>query len=209
MNGPVFRLVALLLLLLPPMKSLTRTSQQQKIAQMEADIKKLSRRHGDSDDEAERERAAKKAKGPSALEQELAKYSRGRTAGAKKGQKKDEGDVLALLSNFRSKIRDAPAGDDDVDMDTGDDAHGDGGDKDKAGDEEEMESLEVDDDRDWLSHRLKFPKTVDLEEQSKAQDHYEVIDPRARGRQAKDEEKDRKGSQRKGGPNNASRGGRR
>ncbi|KAG8993931.1 Peptidyl-prolyl isomerase cwc27 [Tulasnella sp. JGI-2019a] len=186
-------------------KDAAKESQQEKIARMEADIKKLSRRHGDDsdEDEAERQRAAKKAKGPSALEQELAKYSKGRTAGGKKGQKRDEGDVLAKLSSFRSKIRDAPGGGDDDGMD------GEGGEeKDKTVGNEEVEGVEIDDDRDWLSHRLKFSKTMDLEEQSKAQDHYEVIDPRERGRQAKNEEKDRKG-QRKGGPSKVFNAGRR
>ena len=50
---------------------------------------------------------------------------------------------------------------------------------------------EVDDDTDFLSHRLTFPKGNE-EEVNKAEREYEVIDPRQRSAQAKQEERERK-----------------
>ena len=164
---------------------------------MEADIRKLARRRGDSDSESEQERKAKKAKGPSALQQELAKYSKGPKT-SKKGARKDESDILAALSNFRSKIRnnedDAPQLDSDGDRDA------------KEDDSAETQEREVDDDVGWLRHRLNFPKD-DGSTTAQAMDHYEVIDPRARGKQAQDEEKERKQNQRRAGPSQVFRAG--
>jgi len=120
------------------------------------------------------------------LEVELAKYSKGR--GGKKGHKKDESDVLAALSSFRSKLQDVSADrDDDVGVPE---------DVPEAG-EGAPEGLEVDNDRDWLGHRLHFTRTDETTQQ--ALDHYEVIDPRARGRQAEEEERERKQQQRRSG----------
>ena len=53
------------------------------------------------------------------------------------------------------------------------------------------EGLEVDDDVEWLSHQLQFPKD-NGQESARAEHDYEVIDPRARGARAKEEEKARK-----------------
>lgn len=161
------------------MLSFHRTTREQEIAKMEEDIRKLSRRRGDSDSETER--AAKRPKGPSAYQLEIAKYKKSKPS-LKKG-KKDESDVLAALSSFRTKLRGV-----------GDDEEGGAGNE-TAPDAEEVE---VDDDREWLNHRLHFPKGNE-EVNQQAQDHYEVIDPRARGKKAIEEEKARK-QERRGGP---------
>ena len=57
--------------------------------------------------------------------------------------------------------------------------------------------MEVDDDTDFLGHELRFPKD-NAEEVGKAERDYEVIDPRARGAQARAEEKERKARSMKG-----------
>lgn len=148
---------------------------------MEADIRKLTRRHDSDDEEEERQRKAKKSKGPSALEQELAKYSKGKKGG--KGKKKDEGDTLAALDAFRGKLKDRLEEDDpDGDVPMADGAAEDG-----------EENLDVDDDQGWLGHRLHFPKD-DGSETVRAEMDYEVIDPRVRGQKAKDEEREKKRS---------------
>jgi len=51
--------------------------------------------------------------------------------------------------------------------------------------------LEIDDDVEWLGHRLEFPKD-NGQESARAEHDYEVIDPRARGARAKEEEKARR-----------------
>lgn len=144
----------------------------------------MSRRRnggGDSDDEPSKKKVKK-----SYLEEELAKYSKGK--GSKKGKKKDEGDVLAALNSFRGKLKssmfDAP---EDADMETEDGAGG----GETAPPTGEDPGIEVDDDRGFLTHALHFPKD-DGEETRKADRDYEVIDPRERGAKAKDEERERK-----------------
>lgn len=55
--------------------------------------------------------------------------------------------------------------------------------------------MEVDNDFEFLGHRLTFARDNDLadeQERNKAVRDYEVIDPRVRGAQAKEEERDRK-----------------
>lgn len=148
---------------------------------MEADIRKLSRRRdgNDSDDEPTKKKPKK-----SYLEEELAKYAKGRK-GDKKKKGKGEEDVLNMLNSFRGKLRnsmfaDGP-GDEDIKMD------GEGGAE--AGGEDP--GIEVDDDRGFLSHSLHFPKD-DGEESRKAERDYEVIDPRERGAKAREEERERK-----------------
>lgn len=160
---------------------------------MEADIRKLARRRGDggdSDDELEAMRKAKKGK--SYLEEELARYAKGKGL-HKKGRRRDEGEVLAMLSSFRGKLASAggeesAAGDEDMDG---------------AAEEKDVEAaapvlaydedpgMEVDDDAGFMSHTLHFPKD-DGEETRKAERDYEVIDPRQRGARAKEEERERK-----------------
>lgn len=146
---------------------------------MEAEIRRIDRRRHGSDDEDD-QRTSKKQKGPSILQQELSKYSRGKAKG-KKG-KKDETDILASLSSFRTKLQqsfDQPSG-----RQTSN-APEEGG----TGDAEGAE-VEVDDDREWLNHELHFAK--DNTETEKALGVYDVIDPRVRGQMAKEEEKARR-----------------
>ncbi|CAE6482241.1 unnamed protein product [Rhizoctonia solani] len=54
---------------------------------------------------------------------------------------------------------------------------------------------EVDNDSSWIGHKLKFAKD-DGSETRRAEHDYEVIDPRARGNQAKMEERERKANKR-------------
>jgi peptidyl-prolyl cis-trans isomerase SDCCAG10 len=124
------------------------------------------------------------------LEEELAKYSKGKGL-SKKGKKKDEGDVLAALNSFRGKLKNSTfeglgRGNDDVK--TGGDA---GGEKAELPAGEEDPGMEVDDDQGFMSHALHFPKD-DGEESRKAERDFEVIDPRERGAKAKEEERERK-----------------
>lgn len=56
---------------------------------------------------------------------------------------------------------------------------------------ENAEDMEVDNDTDFLVHRLLFPKGNE-EEVKKAEREYEVIDPRQRSAQAKQDERERK-----------------
>ncbi|KAF7983655.1 hypothetical protein HWV62_19537 [Athelia sp. TMB] len=159
-------------------------SRKAEIEKIEADIRKISRRRNggaDSDDEPSKKKVKK-----SYLEEELAKYSKGK--GSKKGKRKDEGDVLAALNSFRGKLQSSmPDGPDDAEMDDG---GGEEGEKvPQAG--EEDPGIEVDDDRGFLTHALHFPKD-DGEETRKADREYEVIDPRERGAKAKEEERERK-----------------
>jgi peptidyl-prolyl cis-trans isomerase SDCCAG10 len=158
-------------------------SRQQEIASLESSIRKLSRRRSSSSSDEE-EAKKKKAKGPSILAQELAKY-RTKTTVKEKGKKKDEGDVLAVLSSFRSKLKGSTIPEPDpTDMDE---------DKDP-----EAEGMEVDSDAAFLRHTLTFPKD-DGSESARAEHDYEVIDPRERGRRAKEEEKEKRAQKNRGG----------
>ncbi|KAH7922333.1 cyclophilin-like protein [Leucogyrophana mollusca] len=165
-------------------------SRRAEIEKMEADIRNLTRRRdGDDSDE---ERARKKGKSKSYLEEELARYSKGRglQKKSKDGRKKDEGDVLAALNSFRGMLQTSRWNDtEDTDMDAEGKRHegeeggvaADGGDP----------GIEVDDDRGFMGHALQFPKD-DGEESRKAERDYEVIDPRQRSARAKEEERERK-----------------
>ena len=150
---------------------------------MEAEVKRLARRRDGGD--SEEERNTKKTKNKSnPLEEELAKYAKSRGV-HRKGHKKDESNVLAALAGFRSKLQVAQ---DDDEMIPADD---------------EMETtatiegvegeavMEVDNDLGFMGHLLQFPKGNE-EEVQKAEREYEVIDPRARGAQARQEERERK-----------------
>lgn len=166
---------------------MSRTERQQQISKLEQEIRKLnSKRVGEnSDSENERKKKTKH----SFLDEELAKYEKGRGLKAKKGGKgkkqKDEVDVLARMSSFKSKLGSLSY--DEVEesaegKDAGDDAEG----------------VEVDNDIDFLGHRLLFPKGNE-EEVNKAERDYEVIDPRKRGAQAKQEDRDRRRQSRQTG----------
>jgi peptidyl-prolyl cis-trans isomerase SDCCAG10 len=160
----------------------SRNSRRSEIEKMEADIRKLSKRAGgggDSDDEP----SAKKPK-RSVLADELAKYAGGRGKG-KKAKRRDEDDVLGMLNSFRTKLQQTstPLANTDVEWEEPD--------AETLVPNAEDPGIEVDDDVGFLGHALHFPKGNE-EEVQKAERDYEVIDPRARGAQAREEEKDRK-----------------
>ena len=183
-----------------------RTEKQVEIQKLEADIRKLSKRTGgntggDSDD-SDSGHANKKTKpNKSYLEEELAKYSKGRlfVAGGgrdKDGKKKrkDETDVLAMLDGFRGKLKDSQST--SLSSGLGRNKNPDEMDVDKdPGEGATIDGLEVDTDRGFLSHHLTFPKD-NSEEVDKAEREYEVIDPRQRGARAKQEERDRRNAAR-------------
>jgi peptidyl-prolyl cis-trans isomerase SDCCAG10 len=156
---------------------------------MEAEVKRLARRRGGED--SEEERNAKKTKSKSRpLEEELAKYEKSRGV-HRKGRKKDESDVLATLAGFRSKLQVAQDDDEMMDASSANNdemvtrsIEGVEGEPGEAG-------MEVDNDLGFMGHLLRFPKDND-EEVRKAERDYEVIDPRARGAQARQEERERK-----------------
>jgi peptidyl-prolyl cis-trans isomerase SDCCAG10 len=148
---------------------------------MEAEIKRLRGDGGDS----EEERRTKKAKNKSQLEEELARYEKGRGT-HRKGHKKDESGVLAALAGFRNKLQmSALARDEDGAM--GDAEPGTQG----QAIDGDTNTIEVDSDRGFMRHLLEFPKGNE-EEVQKAEREYEVIDPRARSAQARQEERERK-----------------
>lgn len=153
---------------------------------MEAEIRKLSRkaRGGDSDDEP-----AKKKPKKSYLAEEMAKYakSKGVHKKSKDGKKKDEGDVLAALNSFRSKLKGVAIEPEEEPQDEVMDDQDKAEDAGAAGAEEEQ-IMEVDDDTGFMGHALRFSKD-NTEETLKAERDYEVIDPRQRGARAKEEER--------------------
>ncbi|KAJ7114018.1 cyclophilin-like domain-containing protein [Mycena epipterygia] len=166
-------------------------SRKTEIEKMEAEIRSLARRRGggDSDDELEAMRKTKKSK--SYLEEELARYAKGKGL-HKKGKRRDEGDVLAALSSFRGKLASVAVDEDmpeEGDADAAE-AKEDGEAPVKLGYDEDP-GIEVDADAGFMGHALRFPKD-DGEESMKAERDYEVIDPRQRGARAKEEERERK-----------------
>ena len=113
---------------------------------MQDDLRALKKSQGnDSDSDSDSDSRHKRRKGPSYLEQELSKYQKGRGRAAKgnKKNKREEEDLLAELGAFSKRVTA-----DDGGKGTRDD-EGEGG----GGVEE---GLEVDDDVDWMKHRLKF-----------------------------------------------------
>ncbi|KZT07530.1 cyclophilin-like protein [Laetiporus sulphureus 93-53] len=161
-------------------------ARKTEIEKMEAEIRRLARRGAESDeDEPSRKRQKK-----SYLEEEMGKYTKGRGV-HKKGKRRDEGDVLAALNSFRSKIKStAPELKPEVEQipTDGEGAKGGAGVEPATGEEVGME---VDADTDFLAHALHFPKD-NSEEVNKAERDYEVIDPRQRGARAREEERERK-----------------
>ncbi|KAF9038151.1 cyclophilin-like domain-containing protein [Panaeolus papilionaceus] len=163
-------------------------ARKTKIEKMEAEIRKLEKKRSGNDSDSDDASARKKVK-KSYLSEELAKYSKGRGLHSKKGKKKDESDVLEAMMSFRGKLQTSMAVDDAPDRGQGEE-----GDEQRKEDEE---GVEVDDDVDFMSHALHFPKDNN-EETAKAERDYEVIDPRARGAKAKEEERLRKKAALKG-----------
>ncbi|KAJ3528369.1 hypothetical protein NM688_g8009 [Phlebia brevispora] len=162
------------------------SSRQSEIEKMEEEIRKLTRKaHGGDSDE---ERAKKKPK-KSYLEEEMAKYAKSRAV-HKKGKdgkrKVDEGDLLAALSSFRSKLQNLEPEAEAKTEEPEEPAEGE-----EPGAVAAEEEMEVDDDRGFMSHKLHFAKD-NMEEVIKAERDYEVIDPRQRGARAREEERERK-----------------
>ena len=138
----------------------------------------------DEDEQAGGKRAKK-----SLLEEELARYGKGkglRVGRGAGGKKKDESDVLAVLERFKGRLRAA----------VGSEEHGGEGslEKDKESEENEADkAVEVDTDTAFLDHALQIEKADgEDEERTKAERDYEVIDPRVRGARAREEERVRK-----------------
>ncbi|KAI6098257.1 cyclophilin-like domain-containing protein [Pisolithus croceorrhizus] len=166
-----------------------RDSQRSEIEKMEAEIRRLTRRREGGDDSEEEAEWQKKKKPKSYLEEETAKYAKGRglQKKAKDGRRKDEGDVLAALKSFRGMLQAAgPAN-----LNLVEDAEGEKGEGKAPVVNGEDPGMEVDDDRGFMSHVLQFPKD-DGEETRKAERDYEVIDPRQRSAKAREEERERK-----------------
>ncbi|WWD21727.1 peptidyl-prolyl isomerase CWC27 [Kwoniella shandongensis] len=180
-------------------KAGSSVARQAEIKRMEEDLRRLKKRTGEASDSDsdDSERRAKRRKGPSYLEEELAKYSRGRgraaaKAGKKRGRRDEEDDLLKELSKFSSKVQQAEAEDDDI-------PRGITAEKGEGGVQldENGEELEVDDDVGWMRHRLKFE--IDEKELTRrAEDEYSVIDPRAKARELAGGHKREKEGHRKG-----------
>ncbi|KAI0831955.1 cyclophilin-like domain-containing protein [Trametes gibbosa] len=166
-------------------KAAQSNSRQSEIAKMEAEIRKLSRRGVESDDEPVKKKPKK-----SLLEEEMSKYTKARGTNKKGKGKKDEGDVLAALNSFRSKLK-STAIEDSPPPEQPEESQAEGGEEKPTGEEEGME---VDNDTGFLGHALHFPKGNE-EEVMKAEREYEVIDPRQRGARAKEEERERRRAQ--------------
>lgn len=132
---------------------------------MQDDLRKLKKAAGDdSDSDSDSSEARRKRrKGPSYLEQELAKYSkcRGRAAakaGNKRSRRDEEDDLLAELGAFSKKVAEDEADENEDRPEV---------------DEEKEEGLEVDDDVGWMRHKLRF--IVDEKELTRrAEDEYSV-----------------------------------
>ncbi|BEI82528.1 hypothetical protein CcaverHIS002_0303960 [Cutaneotrichosporon cavernicola] len=154
------------------------SSRKEDIERMQEDLRMMKKRMGqdsDTDSEDEEERR-KRRRGPSALEQELAKYkhARGRAAREKwnpKDKRSKDDDLLRDLGMFSKKVMEAEADEEPMDN---------SGNAGEAG-------LEVDDDVGWLRHSLKFEHEIS-DETRRAEDEYEVIDPRAKARAVAAEE---------------------
>ncbi|OCF44803.1 peptidyl-prolyl isomerase CWC27 [Kwoniella heveanensis CBS 569] len=181
-------------------KAGSSAARQAEIKRMEEDLRRLKKKSGDaSDSDSDSERGSKRRKGPSVLEQELAKYSKGRGRaaakhGSKRGRRDEEDDILKEMSRFSSKVaRAEPDDDEDVnDISRGDAVRGEMG-----GEEPGEDDLEVDDDVGWMRHKLKF--VVDEKELTRrAEEEYSVIDPRAKARQLADDNRRGKDGHRKG-----------
>lgn len=136
---------------------------------MQDDLRKLKKAAGNESesDSDSSETRRKRRKGTSYLEQELAKYSKGRgraaaSRGGRKGKREEEDDLLAELGAFSKRVVADQADEDEdrvMDLDT---AGGDMG-----------EGVEVDDDVAWMRHRLKFQ--VDEKELTRrAEEEYSV-----------------------------------
>ncbi|KAK4683823.1 peptidyl-prolyl cis-trans isomerase SDCCAG10, partial [Tremellales sp. Uapishka_1] len=170
-------------------------ARQAEIKKMQDSLRKLKKRTGensDSDSDTSSMRRRKKRRGPSYLDQELAKYSKGRGRAAdraRKGRREDDEDLLNEMGRFSHKIQEVEYGDDG-----GVDADGMHGEDEEDGED----TLEVDDDVGWMSHKLRF--AADEKETSRrAEEDYTVIDPRAKAKELADKSRSQRDGQRRGG----------
>lgn len=134
---------------------------------MQENLRKLKKRTGEVSDSESDEESRKRRRGPSYLEEELAKYQKGRgrailrSANTRK-RREEEDDLLAAMTQFSKKVSDTPL-----------DALEEEEERTDEGQVEEGEPLEVDDDVDWMRHSLKF--LVDEKELTRrAEDEYAV-----------------------------------
>ena len=132
---------------------------------MQENLRKLKKRTGEaSDSESDSDDARRRRKGPSALEQELAKYSKGRglakaRSGNRKTKREEEDDILSEMARFSKKVAR------DADREEQDSA--------RMGEDGEPEALDVDRDEDWFKHSPQFE--VDEKELTRrAEDEYSV-----------------------------------
>ncbi|KAH9992733.1 cyclophilin-like domain-containing protein [Russula compacta] len=158
-------------------KAASSSARQTEIERMEAEVKRLARQRDGGD--SEEERTTKKIRNKSQLEEELAKYEKSRGV-HRKGRKKDESDEQLQTSVATRDEDEAMGVSSSGDAEAGPQAI-----------EEGDAGMEVDSDRGFMGHLLQFPKGNE-EEVQKAERDYEVIDPRARSAQARQEERDRK-----------------
>jgi peptidyl-prolyl cis-trans isomerase SDCCAG10 len=147
-------------------KASSSIARQAEIKEMQESLRKLKKRTGEASDSESDEESRKRRRGPSFLEEELAKYQKGRgrailrSANTRK-RREEEDDLLAAMTQFSKKVSDTP-------LDAIDDGEG----PDEKG-SEGGEPLEVDDDVDWMRHSLKF--LVDEKELTRrAEDEYAV-----------------------------------
>jgi len=134
---------------------------------MQENLRKLKKRTGEVSDSESDEESRKRRRGPSYLEEELAKYQKGRgrailrSANTRK-RREEEDDLLAAMTQFSKKVSDTPL-----------DALEEEEERTDEGQVKEGEPLEVDDDVDWMRHSLKF--LVDEKELTRrAEDEYAV-----------------------------------
>ncbi|WVN91022.1 uncharacterized protein L203_106269 [Cryptococcus depauperatus CBS 7841] len=163
-------------------KAGSSVARQAVIKQMEEDLRRLKRRDSASSSESD----SRRPKGPSYLEEELAKYasSRGRAAvrAGKKRGRNDEDDLLKEMRNFTKKITDAGDSEPEDELN---DRNREMDEMEKTQKErseyDEGDALDIDDDVGWMRHRLKF-EVDERDLTRRAEDEYAVIDPRAKAR---------------------------
>ncbi|KIR60496.1 peptidyl-prolyl isomerase CWC27 [Cryptococcus bacillisporus CA1873] len=175
-------------------------ARQAEIKRMEEDLRRLKKRSGSLSDSNSDSSSRARRKGPSYLEQELAKYAsnRGRAAmkaGNKRSRRDEEEDILVEMRKFSSRVmqaEDEPEEEQAEGIEEGETKEGTGIGAVMA---EEEGGIEVDDDIGWLKHKLKF-HVNEKELTRRAEDEYAVIDPRAKARdlQEKPDKKKWKGN---------------
>jgi peptidyl-prolyl cis-trans isomerase SDCCAG10 len=155
---------------------------------MQDDLRKLKKRSGNASD-SDSDSDAGRRKGPSLLEQELAKYSKNKGLAAKqrqinrKGRKDEEDDLLEAMSTFSKRVKEVEDEEVEEEREAAEAKENENGEElnvygvvgDKVEPVKDVEG-EVDDDVGWMRHRLKF--VVDEKELTRrAEDEYSVCHP--------------------------------